>query len=272
VGSVNQRRRQLADQEAGELQQVNGSMGRQLTAAQAELSKVDNDQAAELSAVLANVQRDSVLQFLRRFDIQSAGITGIGTAFKAKLDTAGIRTAADIDYRVHTIHGIGKVKASALFAWRQAYEQSAKARMPKSLDSSEQRRIQDKHSIRRQALQQQVMNLQATKTTQDEAIRQRYITMRIPLDREEAEINRTTAMELQNIRAEFLKKAEYAVAAHEQAIAAHEKLNVESKKLVDKSEYDLSQKKREHEQMQRALAVYQNITLRKYMIRAFTAK
>jgi len=272
VGSVNQRRRQLVDQETSELQQVNSTTSRQLNAAHVELSKVDNDQAAELGAALANVQRDSVLQFLRRFDLRTAGITGIGAGFKTKLDAAGIRTAADVDYRVHTIHGIGQVKAAALFAWRQAYEQSAKARMPKNLDSTEQRRIQDKYSIQRQTLQQQVLNLQAKKKSQDEAIRQRYIAMRLPLDREEAAIHRTTSMELQNIRAEFAKKIENAVAVQEQSISAHEKVNIENKKLSDKAEYYLLQKRREHEQVKRVLAVYQNITFRKYVIRVLTTK
>jgi len=270
VGEVNQRRRKLADQENSELQQINVGLGKQLNAAQADLLRIDNDQGAELTAALASVQGDFILQFLRRFDIQTAGISGIGTGYKTKLKAAGVLTAADIDYRVHRIHGIGTVKAAALFAWRHAYEQSARARMPQSLDLSQQQNMQNKYSTRRQALQQQVMNLQAMRQKQEEAVKQRYIALRVPLDREEAEIHRSTTEDMQRIRIRFTEACNKVAAKENQSIAAHEKLAVERKKLADEAELDRSRMRRECERLQRRLKVFESITFGRYVIRVFT--
>jgi hypothetical protein len=272
VNDVNKRRRQLAEQESSELQQVNAGVGRQLTAAQADLARVDNDQAAELSAALATVQHGFILQFLRRFDIQTAGITGIGAGYKKKLEAGGIHTAADVDHRVYRIHGIGRVKAAALFAWRQAYEQSARGRMPQTLDLAERQNIQNKYSTRRHALQQQVVNLRTMKQKQEEAVKQRYAALRIPLDREEAEIHRTTGEEMQRIRIGCADASNKAVAKEDASIATHEKLAVERKKLTDEVELDRSRKRREYEQLQRRIMAFHNITFRRYLIRVFTGR
>ncbi len=272
VSEVNKRRRKLADQETSELQQVNGGVGKQLNAAQADLVRIDNDQATELTAALANVQGDFIQQFLRRFDIQTAGIPGIGAGYKSKLRAAGVLTAADVDYRVHRIHGIGTVKAASLFVWRQAYEQSARARMPQSLDLSEQQKIQNKYATRRQAIQQQVMSLQALREKQEEAVKQRYIALRVPLDREEAEIHRATAEDMQRIRSKFTDASSKAAARENQSISAHEKLTIERKKLADEAELDRSQTKREYERLQRRLAIFDNITFRRFVVRVFTGR
>jgi hypothetical protein len=272
VGEVAQRRRKLADQENSELQQVNAGAGKQLNAAQADLLRIDNDQTAELSAALASVQGDFILQFLRRFDIQTAGISGIASGYKIKLNAAGVLTAADVDYRVHRIHGIGTVKAAALFAWRHAYEQSARARMPQDLDLSQQQNIRNKYSTRRQALQQQIMNLQAMRQKQEEAVKQRYIALRVPLDREEAEIHRSTTEDMQRIRTKFTEVSKKAAAKENQSIAAHEKLTVERKKLADESEIDCSRKRREYERVQRRLMLFDGITFQRYVSRVFTGR
>jgi DNA-binding helix-hairpin-helix protein with protein kinase domain len=272
VGEVSKRRRKLADQETSELQQINGGVGKQLNAAQADLARIDNDQAAELSAALTNVQGDFIQQFLHQFDIQTASISGIGTGYKSKLRAAGVFTAADVDYRVHRIHGIGTVKAASLFAWRLAYEQSARTRMPQSLDLSEQQKIQNKYSARRQAIQQQVMGLQAMRQKQEEAVKQRYIALRVPLDREEAEIHRATTEDMQRVRSKFADASSKAATRENQFISAHEKLTIERKKLADEAELDRSQIKREYERLRRRLAIFDNITFRRFVVRVFTGR
>jgi len=57
-------------------------------------------------------------------------ISGIGATYKSRLIAAGIITAADIDWRVNRVYGIGPTKQSALVAWRQMLENDARRTAP----------------------------------------------------------------------------------------------------------------------------------------------
>jgi DNA-binding helix-hairpin-helix protein with protein kinase domain/Flp pilus assembly protein TadD len=78
----------------------------------------------KLNELERNLRQRQLQKFLDRHRIALAGISGIGPSRQATLESFGIETAADVDWRsIGQVPGFGPVYTSKLLGWRNSIEQ-----------------------------------------------------------------------------------------------------------------------------------------------------
>jgi hypothetical protein len=145
---------------------------------------------------------------LQNARVHSASIPGIGVVFKTRLQAAGIVTAADIDYRVTSVKGIGSQKGNALQDWRRSIEADARNRMPRAVSWQDQNNIKSKYASQKATLESQLSQNQKDLTNQEAAIRAKYSALRTPLDTVLASERQKHQAAMERITAEFAQKRE----------------------------------------------------------------
>lgn len=84
---------------------------------------LDRDQANDIQRLKTNREARKRDEFLDRFQIRRAKISGIGPAKTATLASYGIETAADIKAnKIRSVPGFGDAMTAKLVAWRQVHE------------------------------------------------------------------------------------------------------------------------------------------------------
>jgi DNA-binding helix-hairpin-helix protein with protein kinase domain len=155
----------------------------------AEISKLKNDleaavveyrglPAAKTQAV-TSLQSDrktrQLNEFLDRFLIKRASISGIGQARVSTLASFGIETAADIQqHKIMSIPGFGATRAKALMAWRQQHERRfAYVPAPNQADVAAQGKVDAEFANRNTELAKKIAGGQVELTQAANTLRQR---------------------------------------------------------------------------------------------------
>lgn len=145
LSSIKDEREAIRKQQAAQMQVLDNGIGRILAQLKREIFELDQAEADELAAELKRLQREHIFAWLSGFKIIDASISGIGPKFKLQLMRAGLHTAADVDYRVGTIPGIGPVKQAAIQAWHASLLQRAQQKMPQGIPKSQEMAIRNKY-------------------------------------------------------------------------------------------------------------------------------
>src|SRR5665213_949728 len=135
----------LNQQETVALHNISSTLGAQFGNLRHQISDLTQAESSELSRTLASQQEQFVTNYLRGCHIDSASIPGIGPGYKSRLRMAGILSAADVDYRVHSVKGFGATRSAALSAWQQPLKARALQNMAKALSLSDSIAIKDKY-------------------------------------------------------------------------------------------------------------------------------
>lgn len=126
-----------------------------------QLAACNQQQVQEINTALQPLQRQFVQDYLRSARVDTARISGIGPKMAGNLRASGYSTAADINWGVQNVIGIGSSKASTLVGWRQAVEVEARMKMPTSLSKAQTDAIVAKYDAQRTGLQKQALTAKA---------------------------------------------------------------------------------------------------------------
>lgn len=199
-------RQKLDSQEAGELNALQKGLGKTVAGLSQSLASLGQTEQNELASMLQAVQATFLQIALKKAWIRTATLPGIGPAYRSRLQAAGIVTAADIDYRIHSVKGIGSQRAQTLEGWRRYVETNARTQMPRSLSLQDQNNITAKYAAQKSSLQAQLHQHQASLQTQETAIKTKYAGLRTPVDAVLASERQKHQIELARIDAEFKQK------------------------------------------------------------------
>ena len=107
----------------------------------------------ELAAALKTIQRRSLDDHPRPRHLRTARIRGIGEGLKARLEAAGVVTAADVNRsRLMKVHGIGESRAAAILSWRESAESEIEPMLPKRLPAAQESEIRAEYQDGRRAM------------------------------------------------------------------------------------------------------------------------
>ena len=270
LGSINAHRRVLNQEEAEALTKVQAEIGSEIAALNRQVSALAQAESDEVSNALQTVQSEFVRDYLQRYRIADASISGIGSGFKSRLRSYGFVTAADVKYgNVQRVQGIGPSRASAIHAWQRSLEGAAKSKMPRFLSPSEKDKIKSKYETQKRQLESRRDDEQRRLSAEESALRDRYRTARRPLGVEESTAQARATRELQEIANRYAQEYTSISQALEQLAA---ELLEKSRKIDESTEqirkqlfdcnWQLAKTRRE-------LVAFKNISFGKYMRSAF---
>jgi DNA-binding helix-hairpin-helix protein with protein kinase domain len=120
----------------------------------------DGALARELTAMKSNREARQLQDYLDRFSIRHAKISGIGPAKTATLISFGIETAADVSKAaLLRVPGFGEVMTGRLLAWRRGHESKFKYdRTPNSKDVADERVVRGRFATERSKLESTIRN------------------------------------------------------------------------------------------------------------------
>ena len=182
ISSLLKTRQQLDSKETADLTALQNGLGKTVSGLSQSLGALGQAENNELTNALTSMQRVFVQGALQNARISVASIPGIGYGYKARLSAAGILAAADIDYRINTVKGIGSARANALDLWRGSIEALARNRMPRALPSQDHSSIRSKYASQKTSLESQLNKHQEDLRNQQSAIRTKYAALVMPLD------------------------------------------------------------------------------------------
>ena len=222
-------RQKLDSQENGELSALQKGLGRTVSGLSQSLASFAQAEQNELTNALRAVQALSIQIALKKAWIRVASIPGIGAGYKTRLQAAGILTAAEVDYRIHQVKGIGSQRAQALESWKRGIEADARIRMPQTLSWQDQNNIKAKYASQKSALEAQLNQQQESLRVQEAAIKTKYAGLRMPVDAVLASERQKHQILLARINADFKQKRDsLAVRAKElEQSAVREVVNVD---------------------------------------------
>lgn len=200
--SVNRRRQEIGTAETNKKNSLQGTIGNQILTQERKISGLNQREADEKSNVIKALQDNHVQSRLCSRSIAFCSISGIGTAYRSRLIAAGIVTAADIDWRVSQVYGIGPAKRVALMAWRQNLEAEARRTAP-TLSLQDKWVIENKYHQERQNLEAEKQRLQSELNAQIASARQYFADVRQSLNQEEQQIRSANAYERNRIQQEY---------------------------------------------------------------------
>ena len=127
---------------------------RALATHRTELLSVPESRRRALQVLESQRRNHQRQQFLERFFIRTATVSGIGPGLAATLASYGIETAADVNYSaVIRVPGFGPSRTSNLVAWRQAIEARFVFNPAQAVDPVAVAAIDRKFSLQRQELE-----------------------------------------------------------------------------------------------------------------------
>lgn len=108
----------------------------------------------ELEKLHKNAEFYQKQRFLERFFIESATISGVGSAKKAALRSFGIETAADITRsKVQGVRGFGTVLTNAVVDWRKSCERRFVFNPQNAISESDKNAVRAKIGVRRRSIE-----------------------------------------------------------------------------------------------------------------------
>lgn len=106
-----------------------------------------------LAELQAKREAHQKVQYLDRFRIDRAQITGVGPGRAATLASFGIETAADVErYKILNLRGFGPSLCDALVGWRRQHESRFRFNPAAPVDPRETRRVEEMIETRRKQL------------------------------------------------------------------------------------------------------------------------
>jgi hypothetical protein len=196
-----QQKQRLGQQEAEELTQLQSTLGSNVSSLAQQLAQSQQAEATERAIALKAKQEQHIQNRLQSLVLAPGAIPGIGSYVINNLIAAGIRTAADCNRLNYAkVPAVGQHRASAILAWRQAWEGRAKLTMPGALNSVEDDAIKAKYAASRAQIQLQLSDAQLSFATRKSSIQQKYATARVPLDLQTAVETAKHSSEVQRIQ------------------------------------------------------------------------
>jgi serine/threonine protein kinase len=194
-------KQKLDGQETTELSALQNTLGKALSSLTQSLASLGQSESRDLSNTLRAQQVAFVQGQLQKAWLATAQIQGIGAGYKNRLQAARIFTAADIDYRIDSVKGIGVQRAATLRTWRNALEFAAKSKMPMTLTWQDENSIKSKYTAQKATLESQINQSQQELRTREASIRTKYAGLKMPFEgvlvaerqKHEAERNRISS-------------------------------------------------------------------------------
>lgn len=119
------------------------------------LAEAERKELLHLQSTAEKRQRQN---FLEKFFIDSADISGIGPARKSTLRSFGIETAADVTKsRVMQVKGFGESLTRALTDWKSACERRFSFNPAQALSAADKNTVRSKYGARESKLEQEIM-------------------------------------------------------------------------------------------------------------------
>jgi hypothetical protein len=227
---IAQRRREISSSETNKLNSLQGTLGSQVSELDRKISGLNQNEANEKIKAVNALQQSHIQNYLRSRSVRSSSIPGIGEAYKNRLAYSGFVTAADIDWGVTRVSGIGQARGAALMGWRQYLEASARQSAP-SLSSSARQAIEYKYRQERQTLEAGKQRLQTQLNDQIASARQYFGDARQSLNAEEQQIR--TASTQKKLTIQQLHDAEVAT-LDKQAVTARNQATPTINELSEK--------------------------------------
>jgi DNA-binding helix-hairpin-helix protein with protein kinase domain len=124
----------------------------ELTRRRAEYLTLKADATKEVQKLLDAAAEDQKRRFLESFPVSAARVQGVGATKKQAMQSAGIRTAADVSMAsLLQLKGFGTTSAVAMTRWRAACEQ--RFQFDPQLSHAEVAAVQVRYAKRRQTLE-----------------------------------------------------------------------------------------------------------------------
>lgn len=122
--------------------------------------KIDDDLARELRNFESNRLARHRKEYLDRFQLRRANLSGIGPAKTATLMSFGIETAADVEWSaVRRVPGFGEVLTQKLLDWRRVHEAKFRYSPASSArDVTDERSLRTKYAVHRAKLESTIRN------------------------------------------------------------------------------------------------------------------
>lgn len=197
------RRKQEEQQEAGAFARTQARLRPQIEALEMQVAEIARAQEETLTRALEAQQRDFIAAFLRRQSVWRATIPGIGRAFKLRLLSHGLVTAADVS-GAQELRWLGKRCGEALQSWRQSLEAQAHAAMPHALSAEQTQRLSAKFTRRMRRLEARLTGLTARLSAEEDAIRAAFQQRGQALDAQEAAARAQAAARTQQVHTRYV--------------------------------------------------------------------
>lgn len=205
LNNVRSSLQRLVKSENDDLNKVRTKYSQHLATLTDNLNSLTNKETVELESELQRIQNQVLNDYLRRFSIANASITGIGPTYTARLIAAGFTTAADINYyKVQHVSGIGQSRAADLIAWRQSLEN--RVPVPSSLTPIQMQTIKSKYDNQKRTLENNLSGLHRQQSNEETSIRNQYSSQKISLDKAIQDAQNNAKAEVENIKLAFTKK------------------------------------------------------------------
>jgi F0F1-type ATP synthase alpha subunit len=197
--SVAKRRRDISSAETNKLNSLQGTLGNQISELDRKISGLKQKETDEMISALNALQATHTQSYLRSHSVMTSRISGIGQAYKSRLYYAGFQTAADIDYSVSRVSGIGATRQAALMSWRHSLEYRANQTAP-NLSSQDKQAIENKYRQTRQVHESEKQRLKTQLDVQITNARQYFADARQSLNMEEQQIRAASAQKIMTIQ------------------------------------------------------------------------
>lgn len=207
VNAERQRRRQELSAAEAELKNIIEQMEREAGIAEArhiivEVGKFKNrfdGLVAEEQRALADLPKQAhqrqLNEFLDKYYVDKAKLSGIGPTKLATLRSFGIETAADIEWnRIIKIRGFGEVLTRTLVDWRKEKERIFKFNPARGVTDVDRRKVQQKYVSIRQDIERKMREglhkLQSVKSRVDNTQRRHHDRLQVAFNRKtQAEVD-----------------------------------------------------------------------------------
>ncbi len=127
----------------------------ELVRLRSEYESLPDTEKSEIERLHATAEARQKQQFLDRCFIDSASISGVGTAKKATLRSFGIETAADVDWRkVQAVRGFGKVLTRAVVDWRKSCERQFAFNPRNAISETDKNAVRTKIATRKRFIEE----------------------------------------------------------------------------------------------------------------------
>jgi hypothetical protein len=187
IQTVAQRRRDISSSETNKLNSLQSTLGNQISELDRKIASLTQKEIDEKNRALNIFQASHVDRYLKSCSVKNSNIAGIGEAYKARLISNGFYSAADINWKVRQVQGIGATREAALMSWRQRMEALARKNTP-SLSPFDVIAIESKFRQERQTLDAEKQRLQPQLSSQIASVRQFFADQRQTLNTEEQQI------------------------------------------------------------------------------------
>ena len=226
----------------------------------------------EAHSLLADMRRQHILNTLNSYTIRQADLRGIGPGLMDALQLYGIVTAADIDYRIEAVKGIGPAKQATLRSWRMSVEAYANHTAPADLPPLVASQIALKYQAQLQSIERQIAASASVLTRDREAVIGRYSIARHKLVQREQSYRRSAQKDAEQLRASSVLEKEQLAKAFE-----IEKTQLNGiRKNLDGKLMGLSQQmfknRTDLHQLQREYDRHKGITFKEYVFRVIGLK